>query len=201
MQKISRKKLSPLLILSLSATLVVVIFVALSVFPIPLLIPCTHPFSQNAVLALGIPLVFNLILAAKIPLETTKLTVVSVTALIFLAFWLGSYPFSPLGFSAGRIPVLRGFKFTTRARLNASVAPGGIVTLISGSPAAIEPVLLTGNVKCAWTSANGGNLDNPNDCDIAYSPPQADYDILKIRLQPACGLPESSAQIKISILP
>jgi hypothetical protein len=50
-------------------------------------------------------------------------------------------------------------------------------------------------------SASGGALDDPQSCATVYVPPQADYDILKVSLQPGCGLPRSVGQIKISILP
>ena len=201
MQKISLKKFFPLIAISVSVLLSVILFAVLNALPIPLFLPCTHPFSQTAILALGCAAILQALLGAKILPGATKWMVGIAAALVLLAVWLGSYPFSPLGFADGRIPVLRGFLLTTRSLAGVDVAPGEIVTLSSGSAASIEPLLLAGDVACIWSSANQGVLDNPNDCTIAYRPPQAEYDILKVRIQPACGLPGSSAQIKISILP
>ena len=201
MQKISLKKFFPLIFIIVSAVLPVILFAVFNALPIPLFFPCTHPFSQTAALALGCAAILQAAIGTKTLPGTTKWTVGIAAVLILLAAWLGSYPFSPLGFADGRIPVLRGFLLTTRNMLNVEVAPGEIITLASGSAVSIEPVLLTGDVECTWSSANQGILDNPNDCTIAYRPPQAEYDILKVLIQPACGLPGSSAQIKISILP
>jgi hypothetical protein len=61
--------------------------------------------------------------------------------------------------------------------------------------------MLTDAVRCDWSSANGGALDDPQSCDVVYNPPRAEYDILKVSIRPGCGLPNSIGQIKISILP
>ena len=201
MQKISPKKFSPLIAISASVLLTLILFAVFNALAIPLFLPCVHPVSQTAILALGCAAILQMGIGPKILPGTTGRAVGITVALILLVFWMGSYPFSPLGFADGRIPVLRGFLLTTHSMAGAEVAPGEIVTLSSGSAASIEPLLLVGDVECTWSSVNQGVLDNPNDCTIAYRPPQAEYDILKVRIQPACGLPGSSAQIKISILP
>jgi hypothetical protein len=201
MKTVSRKNPPWFLAASLSAVLTVIFFMLLNALSLPQLLPCTHPISQSAALALAAIAIFQLVIGKRFLPATAKITLGMAVALIFLAVWLGSYPYSPLGFSAGRMPVLRGFMVTTRSKPRFALSPGEFFTLVSGSPAIIEPVLLTGEVKCAWSSANGGSLDSPDTCDIAYNPPQAGYDILKLHLQPACGLPDSGAEIKISILP
>ncbi|RPH59243.1 MAG: hypothetical protein EHM81_08595 [Chloroflexi bacterium] len=192
---------SLLIALGLDALLAIILFAALNRFPIPQFFPCTHPQAQSAVLALCAALALQLTLGAKILAGYSKPALLGATILILLALWLGSYPYSPLGFSSGRIPLLRGFMVTTRSKPRFALGPGDFFTLTSGSPATIEPVLLVEGAKCSWASLNGGSLDNPEACDIAYDPPQAEFDILKIRIQPSCGLPQSVAQVKISILP
>jgi hypothetical protein len=195
------KRKSPLLLaISLNVFLVVVLGVVFNFLPVPLFLPCTHPLAQSAILALGVVMMFQLVFGAKILPRSAILTICMMT-LLLLAFWLGSYPYSPLGFSTGRIPVLRSFMITTRSGPPFSLAPGEVLSLGRGSAAAIEPVLLAGKVKCAWSSAKGGRLDTPEVCDLVYSPPAAEYDLLRVQIQPACGLPASTAQIKISILP
>jgi hypothetical protein len=184
------------------------VFVAVSLaatlhaWPMPLFLTCAHPVSQPIVLALG---VFGVaqggLVGMKILPRSAILTSGVAAALILLTLWLGSYPFSPLGFASGRIPVLRSFVVTTRTLRRDNVAPGATVTLASGAPAAIQPLLLPVEARCAWSSANEGSLDSLQTCETVYSPPRAAYDILKIRIQPGCGLPPTSAQIKISILP
>ena len=168
----------------------------------PQFLPCIHPYSQSIALAIIVLLVIYLVIAVKILPKTGKPAIGAAAAVFFLVLWLGSYPFSPLGFSDGHIPILSGFTVTTRTKHITNLAPGEIVTLASGSPAEIEPVLLLAmNTKCNWSSSNGGTLDSPDTCDLVYIPPQADFDILKIKIRPGCGLPQSTTQIKVSILP
>lgn len=190
-----------LLALSLNTLLVLTLFSLWQVWPLPFLFPCTQPQAQSLLLALFAALGFQTLLGAKILPETSRVTLGLTTGLLLLTFWLGFYPLSPLGFSSGRIPVLSGFFVTTRSRLKSTVVPGETISLASGLPAAIEPNLLPVNAKCSWTSVNGGSLDDPQTCDTIYQPPSAEYDILKIRIQPGCGLPETNAQLKISLLP
>jgi hypothetical protein len=190
-----------LLALSLNALLALTLFSVWQAWPLPLLFPCTQPQAQTVILALFAALAFQILIGAKILPGTSRVTLGLTTTLLLLTFWLGFYPLSPLGFSSGRIPVLSGFFVTTRSRLKSTVAPGEILSLASGLPAAIEPKLLPVNAKCSWTSVNGGSLDDPQTCDTIYQPPQTEYDLLKIHIQPGCGLPEANAQLKISLLP
>ena len=189
------------LALGINAALMMIFFLALDAFPIPLFLPCTHRFAQSAILAFSATLIIYLGLGTKFLPQTTRLSIGLTISLIILALWLGSYPFSPLGFSTGRIPVLQEFAITTRKSSSTRLVPGANLTLASGLPAGIEPVFLLENVKCRWFSVNDGILESLEDCNTVYVPPQADYDILKINFQPGCGLPQASAQIKISILP
>lgn len=177
------------------------VFTAQQFWPLPLLFPCTHPLAQAAVLTLAVLLAFQLTRFGKILPENPALTWGLTASGLLLALWLGSYPFSPLGFSTGRIPVLRGFFVTSRARPRLTVASGEVISLPAGYPAAIEPSLLTDKLECTWASLNGGSLDNPAACATVYLPPSGTYDLLKIYLQPACGLPDTSGQLKISVLP
>lgn len=178
-----------------------VLFVLFNALPLPPVVPCTHPLAQNFVLALILALVCQLLLGAKIAAWWQKAFSGLSIALLPMALWLGSYPFSPLGFSQGRIPLLNGFLVRTAARGAVHVAPGGVVEMSVNSIAAISPALLPGAVRCDWLSSNGGALDDSQSCDVSYMAPAADYDILKISLRPGCGLPASVAQLKISILP
>jgi hypothetical protein len=166
---------------------------------LPSVLPCTYPAAQSLVLVLGMLLVIHLSVRAWLPGARYVLAVEIM--LIVVVAWLGSYALSPLGFSSGHIPALRGFTVMTRTRGMRTIAPGGVITLGSGVPAAIQPVTLPGDMRCTWVSSGGGALDEPHSCAVVYVPPQADYDILRVSLQPGCGLPHSVEQIKISILP
>ena len=167
---------------------------------LPPLVPCADPTAQSLTLALCVTLVLQLLADARWLGGCFRWVTGAQAALVLLVAWMGFYPLSPL-FSSGRIPVLQGFTVITRARGAVNVAPGAIVTLSGGRPAAIQPLTLIEDVDCAWVSTSGGALDDPQSCAIVYVPPQADYDILKVSLQPGCGLPRSVGQIKISILP
>ena len=169
---------------------------------LPQLIPCADPTAQSLTLALCITLVLQLLVYARWLGGRFRWVVGAQTALVLLGIWMGFYPISPL-FSSGRIPVLQGFTVITRARGTVNVAPGAIVTLAGGRPAAFQPLTLidNDNLRCYWTSASGGALDDPQSCATVYFPPQREYDILEVSLQPGCGLPHSEGQIKISILP
>lgn len=164
------------------------------------LIPCTDPTGQSLGLALCVGLGFQL-LAGMWRLGKRALWLLGVeAALLLLTVWLGFYPVSPL-FAGGRIPVLQGFNVMTRARGTVKIAPGGVVTLGSGSPAEVRALTLVTDLRCTWMSTRGGALDDPQSCVTDYVPPQSEYDILKVSLQPGCGLPRSVGQVKISILP
>jgi hypothetical protein len=171
---------------------------------LPPFVPCADPTAQSLGLALCVVLGLSLglLLLARAQLQGVRWrwALGAQVALLTLTAWLGFYPLSPL-FAGGRIPVLQGFSVMTRTRGTVNVAPGGVVTLGNGSPAAVRALTLVGEVRCRWMSARGGALDDPQSCITDYVPPQAEYDILKVSLQPGCGLPRSVEQLKISILP
>jgi hypothetical protein len=61
--------------------------------------------------------------------------------------------------------------------------------------------MLAGKFHCDWMSTAGGALDASSSCDMVYIAPDADYDILRVRIRSSCGLPDSIGQIKVYILP
>ena len=169
---------------------------------LPLFVPCADPTAQHLGLALFLGLGFQLLAGARrLADRRFRWALAAQAALLLLTIWLGVYPLSPL-FSSGRIPVVQGFSVLTRTRGTVNVASEGVVTLGSGIPAAVQALtLVEGNIHCRWMSTRGGVLDDPQSCATVYVPPPADYDILKVSIQPGCGLPRSVEQIKISILP
>jgi hypothetical protein len=168
---------------------------------LPPLTPCADATAQSLGLALCFGLGFSLLTGARLWRERRFRWALGIqAALLMLTVWLGFYPISPF-FAGRRIPILQGFSITTRTRGTRDVAPGGVVTLSSGAPAAIRALTLVADTRCRWMSAQGGALDDPQSCATVYIPPQAERDILKVSLQPGCGLPRSVEQLKISILP
>src|SRR5258706_1534775 len=193
--------LSLMIAIFINAILVGVLFMAVSALLPSSILPCTYPLAQSLGLAVSAVLILQLFAGAKIsPRPRKALPIIDIT-LILLSLWLGSYALSPLGFSNGRIPILRGFLVTTASRGGLYIASGDIISLGSSSTAAISPILLSSDVRCNWSSANGAALDDPQSCDTFYIPPMEEYDLLKVSIRPGCGLPNSIGQIKISILP
>ena len=83
-----------------------------------------------------------------------------------------------------------------------SVASGVIITIASDTVTEIEPITLPMDLTCAWMSTNRSVMEDARSCDTAYlSPGGADYDILKLLIQPTCHLPNELGGIRISILP
>ncbi len=169
--------------------------------PLPTIIPCTYPLAQNLALAIILPWIFQVIVIPKTGQARSKPALTVLPILLLLLLWLGSYPFSPLGFSTGRIPILRGFVITRSLRPPLTIASGEIVTIAGGSVIGISSTTLPVDKSCFWTSANGGTFDDPRTCDTDYFAPPADYDVLKIHIQPGCHLPTALGEIKINILP
>jgi hypothetical protein len=165
------------------------------------ILSCTYLPAQSFILAIGALFILKLFAGSKFLPEYYKPLLIVDLALLLLAVWLGSYLLSPFGFSDGHSSFLRGFWVTTASRGRSKIASGEIISLSSGSAVGISPILLAGAVRCDWSSANGGALDDPQSCDIFYIPPPGDLDILKISVRPGCGLPNSIGQIKVSILP
>lgn len=181
------------------AGILLIIFVAL---PLPAIIPCTYPFAQDLFLAVSALLIIHGIAIPRIKPTNVRISVFVFFPILLFVLWLGSYPFSPLGFTRGRIPVLTGFVVTRFDRPPYAVASGEIVTIVNDSIMGISPITLPVDKSCFWASAKGGGLDDPRSCDIAYSASSgADYDVLKIQIRPNCRLPNTIGEIKFRILP
>ncbi len=187
-------------VISISLTVGGICYVTLTYLLHASIIPCTAPWSTNLVLSLTAVLVLQAILSRKILPNQYKAFIAVHALLIPFALWLGLYSISPLGYSTGRIQDLRGF-LVIRTNRNVSIENNEMVSLSQGSVVAIQPVMLSGSFDCTWTSAKGGQLDLPSTCDIVYVPPNAEYDILRLRIRSSCGLPDATGQIKVSILP
>lgn len=194
----------PILVLGGTA-LTLGLFAVFGAFP-PLLphpwgVPCTDPMAQRLGLAIGLGLGLQLWAGAR--RRGLRWWLGAQAVLLVLVAWLGFYPISPL-FSSGRIPILQGFVVITQARDALELPPGATITLTNGRPAAIRALTLTRNTpfaRCYWMSTRGGTLDDPSACDTVYVPPSEEFDILKVSLEPGCGLPRAVGQLKISILP
>lgn len=156
--------------------------------------PCTHPIAQNFLIILCIAIVLHLFISTKFHIKF-KIPAAIYACLLLLTLWLGIYSISPLDIS-----ILRGFLVTTNYR-GQFIQPNDIISLSGDSTVLIQPDLIDMQAKCQWLSVKGAALDEPNTCDVIYNPPNTDYDILKLNVTSACGLPASNSQIKISILP
>ena len=123
-------------------------------------------------------------------------------SLLLLTLWLGSYLTSPLGFSSGRISLLRGFLVTRSHGVALALASGQAISLGYSSIVEIQPDMLPGQVTCNWSSATGGAFEDPTNCDTAFTPRRgATYDVLKVLIRSACKLPTAIGEIKVAILP
>ena len=177
-------------------------FYIFNVLPIPTWIQCSYPQVQNIAFALCTSLVAHILVINRVGFINNKPIVLIYSLLFVLTLWLGSYSYSPLGFSTGRIPLLRGFIVTRNGRPAISIASGDIVTIAPGSVTGFKPITLPGNMDCFWASTTGGVLDDPGSCEIAYfASGGADFDILKLHIQPGCQLPNALGEIRISIQP
>jgi hypothetical protein len=200
--KIIMKNQRVLLAILLRIMIVLGLFLIFNILPIQNLVPCTYPISQSLAFIIFLVLVFEIILFGRIWILNRKLIMVMYSILLLLVLWLGSYPFSPLGFSTGRIPVLKGFIVSRFSRPPITIPPGGTVNIPGGSISEIKPVTLPVPQTCTWASTNGGALDDPGSCDTAYlSPAGTYYDTLKLLIHPACHLPSVDSEIRVSILP
>ena len=123
-------------------------------------------------------------------------------ALLLLTLWLGSYHVSPLGFSNGSIPLLRGFVVSQAHGTAIKIASRQPLSVGYGSIVQIQPEILAGPVDCTWLSTTGGVFDDPANCDTAFvASGAAQYDVLKVRVRSACGLPTAVGEIRVAILP
>ncbi len=175
-------------------------FAALNHFSPAQIIPCTDIWADHLILALILAFASHLVLAPILLPGRHKFFLAVPAALILFIFWLGVYSISPLGYSKGRIPNLRGFFLITASR-SFTIANKEIVSLGRGASVSISPLMLAGKFQCDWMSSAGAMFDNPSDCDTTYRVPDADHDILQVHIRSNCGLPDSIGQIKIGVLP
>lgn len=183
-----------------SALLVSLIFTALDRFVPMRVIPCAEPWAGNLILSLLFTALLQLFFARRIPGRRYAVFIAGHFVLILPVLWLGLYAVSPLGYSSGAVPNLRGFEIVRMSRTTV-VENNQIVSLVKDSPVGINPLLLDENSRCNWVSSAGAELDGDSDCFLIYNPPGADHDILRLRIRSACGLPDSTARIRIAILP
>lgn len=163
---------------------------------------CLHPIAQVACITI---ILVGAVLVLVITLRGRRVgwqLALAWVALFALATWFGSLRYSPLRFGSARLPVLQGFEIRRPNRAPIIIASGKVVSASPGLPLVIHPQTLPVRTQCQWSASAGGALDDPRSCDTTYAAPAgAPFEILRLRLQPACGLPPAVAQIKISILP
>lgn len=190
------------LLLSILASLLVVSisYSALNHFSDGGIIPCTEPRAARLVLSLGVGLFAQLVFIHWLGPGYVAAVIAGHLVLMLITFWLGAYAISPLGYSTGQAPNLRGF-LIIRSNRSSIIENAEIVSLKRGSAVGINPQLLDPASDCAWISAAGAALDGPFSCDTVYSPPNADYDVLRLRIRSSCGLPDSTGRINVSVLP
>lgn len=161
---------------------------------LPLLLPCTDHVAESLALALCAGMGCYLLTGGRSPWLLGGAVI-----LVVLALWFGStQPILKLRLRAGP---LSGFEVTTQMRGNQLIHAGDILTLAAGQPAGLQARTSLQNVRCHWMSTRGGNFDDPESCATVYIPPKSENDIVKVSVQPGCGLPNTVGQIKISILP
>lgn len=198
-----RRSIASIRLLFLNLLITGIFYVALNVRAKPLL-SCVHPVASTMLMASGITLALNLLpilFLGKRWLPQSRISLSVLAALGLLAYWLGSYSYSPLGWSNGRYQFFHGFLITRHGQTNMPLDSGGIMVLRAGAPAGIVVVTDTPAVHCLWSSQNGGAWDEPDSCNTTYAAPTADYDILTVRIESSCGLPPERGQIKVSISP
>jgi hypothetical protein len=183
---------------------IAVLWFVFRLLPLPPM-DCLHPPSQSIIFAFSVTLILDLpmFVLARTPAAQIRIMVAILLASVVLAWWLGSYQYSPLlGFANGRNSVLSGFRIIRQGRPVATVSSGEVLSLASGSVTAIEALVLPESARCNWQSTNGADMDGSDGCNLIYSPPKsAEFDILKVLVVPGCGLPNKTGLIKISRLP
>jgi hypothetical protein len=191
-----------LLILAIvtSVILAVLLFAARNRLSFTGVIPCTESWAEHLMISLGLASLPQLFFIGRLPGRQFKMLLAMDLLSILVVFWLGAYRISPLGYSTGQIPNLRGFQII-RANRDSTIENNAIVSLKRGSAAGINTLLVDKTSQCIWNSAAGAALEDPFSCDTAYVPPNADHDTLRLRVRSSCGLPDSAGQLRISILP
>ena len=176
------------------------------------MLSCFHPLTGRLLVALVLGLLLVLVFLGvrggkrRVGLApwrflARELSVgLGIFAMIFgLTVWLGSYSRSPLSFA--RQPALRGFVVHKGRGPSVRVEAGDGFSISHSSLAFITPLIEPGAASCLWQSQSGAAVDAPDICDIAYAPPSADYDVLRLRVMSGCGLPDSFGNLRIAILP
>ena len=161
----------------------------------PLTVPaCMRPTSKAIFLSLGIMLLLNISIAivlnkAELGITLPNIGFILVTGII--VFWSGSY----------RHPTHPTFLVTRLGQINKPVTPGEVILLHYGFNIGISVLADLPDITCYWTSLSHGAMDSPNQCDIVYSPPASEYDILTVRIGSSCVTQPIMSQIKLSIYP
>lgn len=200
-----RRSITPISLLFLNLLITGVWYVALSIWA-KISLPCIHPLASAMLMALGVTFALNIPLILSLRkgwLMRSRISLSVLATLGLLVFWLGSYPYSPLGFSKGSYQFFHGFLITRHGQTNVPLDSGQILVLRAGAPAGITVLTdAPAGSRCRWSSINGGAWDQPDSCDTTYAAPVlADYDILTVRIESSCKLPLVRGQLKVSILP
>ncbi len=163
---------------------------------------CLHPTAR---LACPLVIIAGAIHVIVISLRNKRFhwpIAIAWVVLLALAAWSGSLRYSPLQFGSRRLPVLRGFEIRSFNRVPVTITPGQVVSAAPGLPLVIHPETIPVPIDCRWFASAGGALDDPRSCDTVYVAPNGvPSEILRLRVQPACGLPPAVAEFKISIMP
>ena len=192
------------LVLLLNLALTGGLIALLNRLALPIFQVCIRSTARTILMALGLTLLINIAMIVvwrNVWLKASILSLCAVAAFAVITFWLGSYKYSPLGTTSGKYPVFQGFLVTKQGRVNTPVPPNELVLLQYGTPMGISVAVDLPDATCHWTSLNHAALDNPEGCDLVYSPPPAEYDILTVRVGSQCEIQTIRSQIKISIFP
>ena len=179
----------------------IVLFSKLPFSPIQL---CVRSTARTILTALGITFLVDVLIAMfmrKNWLQPSLISICTIVLIGAITFWQGSYSFSPFSLTTGKYPVLQGFLLTREGRINQPISPNEVVLLQYGVPAGISVKADLTNMSCHWSSLSHGALDSPEQCDIVYSPPGTENDILTVRIESKCMPRVIQSQIKISITP
>jgi hypothetical protein len=178
--------------------------VLFNAMPIPYPRLCIHPLSMSILAALAVTAALNIPALMVWRKAWLKASLASLCAFVIagaFTLWLGSYVFSPLDSSNWRNSILQGFLVTRQGRIPKQVASSEVILLQPGVPLGVSVLADLPHMTCYWNSLNHGALDGFDQCDIVYSAPAADYDILTVRILSDCRIPPIRGQIKIGILP
>ena len=163
---------------------------------------CVHPLAQLAIPVLIAAGLAHAIVLWQRPRLGSPLAILAYPALAMAVLWLGWYRVSPLGFSSGRVPLLSGYLVAKPHRGLEPVGRREVISMGAGTALGIQPVLLPGPTKCIWSSTTGGAFDDPTSCATVYaSEGDSPYDILRLHITSACGIPPVSANVRLSIMP